>query len=233
MPDRVNDPRDLQAWMAQCERRLRALETRRIDPGDGVSLDYATKTMSARISQDTGNAATLGEDGGIYAESGIQSIEDHTPLYIQFGKTAGQSIPTGNDTVVSWDTVESTGNWTSSATTATIPEDGRYHISFTWQWANTTTATLRGLKITVNSTAPGTSSIFSNTMLAIAVGGVGKETAHGISEYETFVAGDVIRAYVYHEHGVNLSGGGPYFSDIRGRLTIVKVHDAFPPTLTN
>ena len=93
-------------------------------------------------------------------------------------------------------------------------------------WNNATG--LRGLKITVNSTVPGTSSKFSNTFPTVA----NVEAAHGVSEYGLMNEGDVIRAYVFQNSGGALSGGGPYFGDIRGRLSVVKVHDSFPPELT-
>lgn len=231
MPDRVNDPRDLQSWMAQCERRIRALEARRIDAGAGLSQDYATKEMNARISGDTGNAATLGEDGGIYAENTITSAADHNPLIIQKFMTAGQTIGNAADTLVSWSTQASSGNWTTTASAITIPEDGWYHVNVEWQWANNITGN-RVVHVVINGTGV-PADVTTNSIAASSKDPEEGEPTHTLSHYHTFVAGDVLRVFVFQNSGGNLGGGGPYFGDVRGRFTVAKWGDAYPPELIN
>lgn len=67
MPVRDNEPRALDEWMAEVETRLRQLEARSLAAGEGAELDQATDTVSAKISEDAGNTARIGSDGGIYA----------------------------------------------------------------------------------------------------------------------------------------------------------------------
>ena len=226
MPGRVNDPRDLESWMVKVDQRLRQLEARRIDAMEGLTQDHATKQMSARISEDSGNAAAIGEDGGIFAENTVTTASDHTPLIILKEMTAGQSIPNATDTLVSWGSESKNTGFTTTATTIEIPEAGDYLINFQWQWANNAIG-IRGLKITNNSVTVSTGSILSNTFPTVS----NNEAAHGIAAVIDFAGGEVLRAYVFQSSLGALSGGGPYFGDIRGRWQVAKMHDSFPPAL--
>lgn len=226
MPVRVNDPKSLEEWIVKTDQRLRDLEARRLDAAAGLQKDEATKEMSAKISEDSGNAAKIGEDGGIYSENTTQSIEDHTPLYIQKFMTANQSIPTAADTLVSWGGQDIKGTWTNDATSITIPETDFYQIAINWQWTNNATG-VRAVHMTVNSTVVTTGSKYASTFPSTTL----NETAHNLIGHGLFNSGDILRVYVFQSSGVALNGGGPYFGDIRGRWSIVKVHDAENPTL--
>lgn len=227
MPIRVNDPKSLEDWIVKTDQRLRDLEARRIEAADGLSEDPATKQMSARISDDPGNSASIGEDGGIKATDTVTTAADHTPHFIYKHMTAGQSINNTTDTLVSWGFTYTTGIWTSDATSITIPEDGIYHTTFSWQWANNATG-IRAAHMTVNSTSVVAGSRYTCTVPITTA----NETVHAFSEPSTYLAGDILRMYVFQSSGAALSGGGPYFGDIRGRWTVTKVFDAYPPALT-
>lgn len=233
MPIRINDPKSLEDWIVKTDQRLRDLEARRIDAKEGLEADPATKEMRARISGDSGNVASIGEDGGIYAEGGLTSVsaDDHTPLIILKEMTAGQSINAGTDTLVSWGSEPKNTGFTSTATAITIPEAGDYLIQFQWQWANNAVGT-RAIKVLNGGTGVAADvvnfSILSDTRPVVA----NVETAQGISATIDFAGGEVLRCFVFQGSGGALSGGGPYFGDIRGRWQISKVHDAFPPALT-
>lgn len=226
MPERQNDPRKLEDWMVKVDQRLRELEARRLDAGDGTQIDHATKTVSAKISEDPNNSAAIGEDGGIKATDTVTSAADHTPLFIYKHMTAGQSINNTTDTLVSWGFTYTSGTWTSDATSITIPEDGIYHVTFSWQWANNATG-IRAAHMTVNSTVVTTGSRYASTLSIVS----NNEAVHNFGEPSTYTAGDILRIYVFQSSGAALSGGGPYFGDIRGRWTVTKVFDSYPPAL--
>lgn len=231
MPIRENDPRKLEDWMVKVDQRLRDLEARRLDPGNGTAIDQPTKTVEARLSEDDGNAASFGSDGGIYAENTVVSAADNTPLIVLKEMTAGQSIANITDVLVSWGAEVANTGFTTTATAITIPEAGNYLICAQWQWANNATG-VRGLKIVNGGTGVAadvaTNSILSQTFPSVTA----NEAAHGLSAVIDFAGGEVLRCFVFQSSGAALSGGGPYFGDIRGRLQIAKMHDAFPPTLT-
>lgn len=227
MAVRENDPQKLQDWMVKTEQRLRMLENRRLEAGNGLSQDHATKTMDARISDDPGNSASIGDDGGIKATDTVTTAADHNPLNITKFMTAGQSIPNVTDTLVSWGGTDTSGTWVNDATSITIPIAGFYMVSFTWQWANNATG-VRAAHMTVNSTTVTTGSKFATTVPITTA----NETAHGFAEVGNFAVNDLLRMYVFQSSGAALSGGGPYFGDIRGRWSLFRLHDAFPPDLT-
>lgn len=228
MPGRVNDPRDLEAWMVKIEQRLRQLEARRIDAAEGLDQDHATKQMKAKISEDDGNAAKIGEDGGIYAENTdtVTTAANHDPLIIQKFMTADASMTNGGDTLIVWSSEASSGTWSTTTSTITIPEDGWYHVNVHWPWDNNTTGT-RVIHVTLNSTTVTTGS----TMAAQSDPEEG-ENITILSDYRFFTAGDVLRVYGFQNSGTNpLPAGGPYFGDVRGRWTVAKWGDAYPPAL--
>lgn len=227
MPGRVNDPRDLESWMVKVDQRLRQLEARRIDAMEGLSQDHATKQISARISEDDGNKAKIGEDGGIFADGTTTTAADNTPAIVLKEMTTGQSIANATDVLVSWQTEVKNVGFTTTATTITIVEAGDYLIAAQWQWANNATG-VRGLKITLNSTVVSTGSILSQTFPSVTA----NEAAHGLTAIIDLAAGDILRCYVFQSSGVALSGGGAYFGDIRGRMQVAKWGDAYAPELT-
>lgn len=228
MPGRINDPQDLEDWMVKTDQRLRQLESRRLDAGAGTEVDYATKTVSTKISADDGNTATIGEDGGIYAPDTVTTASPHTPLIVMKEMTASQNIANATDSLITWGAETLNQGFTTTTTSAiTIPEAGNYLITFQWQWANNATG-IRGLKITLNSVTVGTGSILSNTLPVVS----NNESAHQISSVIDFAGGEILRAYVFQSSGGALLGGGPYFGDIRGRWQITKMHDAPAPELT-
>ena len=226
MPVRSNDPRKLEEWIVNTDQRLRMLESRRIDAAAGLSQDHATKQMSARISEDPGNSASIGEDGGIKATDTVTTAADHSPLYMQKFTTGAQSINNATDTLLSWAGTDSSGTWTSDTTSITIPEDGHYHVAVAYPWANNGTG-IRAIHVTLNSTVVTTGSIFAGTVPALS----NNETLCHISDYRFFVAGDLLRVYGFQSSLAALNGGTPYFGDVRGRWAVVKVHDAYPPAL--
>jgi len=226
MPVRVNDPKSLEDWVVNTENRLRKLEARRLDAADGLTKDEATKQIGVKVSEDAGNAAKIGEDGGVYAENTTQSIADHTPLYMQKFTTGAQSINNTTDTLLSWAGTDASGTWTSDTTSITIPADGHYHVSVTYPWANNATG-IRAIHVLLNSTTVTTGSIFAGTIPVES----NNESLCLISDYRNFVTGDVLRVYGFQSSGAALNGGTPYFGDVRGRWAVVKVHDAENPTL--
>ena len=229
MPTRENDPRKLEDWMVKVEQRLRQLESRRLDAGAGLSQDHATKQMGVKVSEDAGNGAKIGEDGGVYAQDTITTAASHDPLYIVKFTTAAQTnINSGSDTILSWGGTDSTGTWTSDSTSITIPEDGHYIVLCTYPWANNGTG-IRAIHMTVNSVTVTTGSRFAGTVPALS----NNETLCHFADSGGFTSGDVLRVYGFQSSGLNpLNGGTPYFGDVRGRWTVMKVHDAFPPALT-
>lgn len=226
MAIRQNEPRDLEKWMVDIEQRMRSLEARRLDAGPGFEVDHATKTGSAKISDNPENATKIGEDGGIESTNTVTTADDHNPLIIQKYMTAGQNIPTGADTTISWGGTASSGTWTSDATSITIPEDGFYHVNVHWQWANNATGT-RVVHVTLNSTA-----VTTNSTMANQIDPEEGEPAQCLSDYRFFTAGDQLFIRVFQNSGVTLGAGGPYFGDVRGRWTVAKWGDAYPPALT-
>lgn len=227
MPERVNDPKKLEDWMVKVEQRLRELEARRLDAGTGTEVDHATKTVSAKISDDPGNSTTIGEDGGIKSTDTITTADDHSPLYMQKFTTGSQSINNATDTLLSWGGTDASGTWTSDGTSITIPQDGHYHVTVTYPWANNATG-IRAIHVLLNSTVVTTGSIFAGTIPVES----NNESLCLISDYRNFVTGDVLRVYGFQSSGIALNGGTPYFGDVRGRWAVVKVHDAYPPALS-
>lgn len=226
MPIRVNDPKSLEDWIVKTDQRLRELEARRLDAADGLTQDHATKQMAVKVSDDPNNSAAIGSDGGVYAADTVTSAADHTPLLIQQFMTASATITNAADTLIVWSSSSSTGTWTSTTSTITIPEDGWYHVNVAWPWTNNATGT-RAIHVTLNSTTVATGST-----MAGQCDPANGETACLISDYRQFAAGDVLRVYAFQNSGGNLTGGTPYFGDVRGRWTVVKVHDSYPPELT-
>lgn len=228
MPGRINDPRDLEAWMVKIEQRLRQLEARRIDAAEGLDQDHATKQMKAKISEDDGNSAKIGEDGGIYAENTdtVTTAANHDPLIIQKFMTGTMNMGNGADTLIVWSSEASSGTWSTTTSTITIPEDGWYHCNVEWQWATNATGN-RVIHVTLNSTSVPTGSCFASSKDPEE-----GEPTHTLSGYRFFTAGDVLRVYGFQNSGVNpLGAGGPYFGDVRGRWTVAKWGDAYPPAL--
>lgn len=233
MPGRINDPRDLETWMVKVDQRLRQLESRRLDAGDGTQVDHATKQVSARISEDPGNSASIGEDGGIKATDTVTTATDHTPLIVLLEMTASTNVANNTDTIVTWSSEAKNTGFTTTTTTVTIPEDGDYSIDFQWQWANST-AGQRVIGVLLNGTSVAANSILrqglpsaytSPALTAI-------EAAHSLHAVIDLLANDVLRFVVYQNSGGVLGGGGPYFGDVRGRAQVAKFHDSFPPALT-
>lgn len=226
MPVRVNDPKSLEDWIVRTEQRIRDLEARRLDPGSGTSIDPATKEISAKISEDPGNSASIGEDGGIKATDTVTTASPHDPFIIQMYKTASQTIGTGADVLAVFEASAASGTWTFTTTTITIPEDGWYHVNVEWQWGTNATGN-RVVHITLNST-----SVPAGSIAASSKDPEDGEPTHTLSHYHTFLTGDVLRVYVFQNSGGNLGGGGPYFGDVRGRFTVAKYGDSYPPDLT-
>lgn len=227
MAVRENDPQKLNEWMVKVDKRLRMLENRRLDAGTGTEIDHATKQVNAKISDDPGNATSIGEDGGIKSTDTVTTATEVTPHNITKFMTTGQSIGNAADTLVSWQGEGVQGTWTRDATSITIPLDGYYLVTFTWQWANNATG-VRALHMTVNNTVVTAGSRFASTVPITTA----NETTHALAETSFFTAGDVLRMYAFQSSGGNLSGGGAYFGDVRGRWSVVKLHDSFPPELT-
>lgn len=233
MPVRLNDPKTLEKWIVDTDQRLRTLEARRLDAADGLTKDEATKQMAVKVSEDAGNGASIGEDGGVFAQDTVTTADDHTPLWIQLYMTSGtgQSIPNAADTLIVWQATYTSGTWTSTASTITIPEDGFYGVALDFPWQQNTTGTNRVVHVTLNSTAVATGS----TMVAQTYPAAG-EVSSVMTDFRVFAAGDVLRCYAFQNSTVPaagaLNGGSVYFGDVRGRWTVWKMGDSYPPSLT-
>lgn len=226
MPVRLNDPKSLEEWIVKVDQRLRELEARRLDAGQGTQIDHATKQVSAKISDDPNNAATIGEDGGILATDTVTSASDHSPLYIQKYLNVNASVNSGTDTDIIWSAETTNGNWSTTSTDITIPEDGYYYVNVNMNWTTNATGT-RIIRVYSPGTVT-TASVFTNTNTP-----GNNECVQVLAGVKDFAAGTTLRVNAFQNSGLNpLTCGGPYFGDIRARWTIFKVFDSYPPELT-